>query len=82
MDEENKKEEKTFWQKAGNAALFTLKCIGMVALAFWESGGSGPPEEREDPDEELKRQGYKKTGVHVWYDKDGCRREKEIWSKK
>lgn len=35
-----------------------------------------------DPDEELKREGYDKVGKDVWYDRDGKRREKDIWRKK
>lgn len=35
-----------------------------------------------DPDEELKRAGYDKVGKDVWYDRDGKRREKDIWRKK
>jgi hypothetical protein len=35
-----------------------------------------------DPDEELKREGYDKVGKNVWYDRDGKRREKDIWRKK
>lgn len=39
-------------------------------------------EEPVDPDEELKREGYDKVGKDVWYDRDGKRREKDIWRKK
>ena len=39
-------------------------------------------EEPVDPDEELKRAGYDKVGKDVWYDRDGKRREKDIWRKK
>lgn len=46
----------------------------------WEPEGA--PEKHVDPDAELKRKGYEKTGVEVWYDDEGYRREKEIWSKK
>jgi len=87
MDEENKKEEKTFWQKAGHVSLITLKLAGIAAYGIvchmlkWEPDGS-PPEKHVDPDAELKRKGYEKTGVEVWYDDNGYRREKEIWSKK
>lgn len=39
-------------------------------------------EEPVDPDEELRRAGYDKVGKDVWYDRDGKRREKDIWRKK
>ena len=60
--------------------------VGLVTIALDIITGSSPSYRDDrpsvDPDEELKREGYDKVGKDVWYDRDGKRREKDIWRKK
>lgn len=56
--------------------------FGALEIITGSSTSCCRDEEPADPDEELKREGYDKVGKDVWYDRDGKRREKDIWRKK
>lgn len=86
--ESNVKEEtESKWDKFERIASCVFGIgVGLVTIALDIITGSSSSYCRDeptvDPDEELKRAGYDKVGKDVWYDRDGKRREKDIWRKK
>ena len=91
MEEETKanvkEETESKWDKVERIASCVFGIgVGLVTIALDIITGSSPSYRDDnpavDPDEELKREGYDKVGKNVWYDRDGKRREKDIWRKK
>ena len=85
--ESNVKEEtESKWDKVERIASCVFGIgVGLVTIALDIITGSSSnysDKPTVDPDEELKREGYDKVGKDVWYDRDGKRREKDIWRKK
>lgn len=79
-------ETKSKWKKAGDVAGTVIvvgwHLIGAVICGIAGVQHAPPDPPKKDPDEELEREGYEKVGKNVWYDRDGKRREKDIWRKK
>lgn len=60
----------------------TAVVFGVLDIISGSSSSYCRDEEPVDPDDELRREGYERVGKDVWYDRDGKRREKDIWRKK
>ena len=84
VKEETESKMDKFWRitsRVLEAGVFVV--FGALDIMTGSTPSFGRKEEPTvDPDEELKQAGYEKVGKNVWYDRDGKRREKDLWRKK
>ena len=83
VKEETESKLDKFWRiTSGVLEIGVYVFFGALDIISGSSSSFRRDEEPVDPDEELRRAGYDKVGKDVWYDRDGKRREKDIWRKK